>query len=197
MCPVIADLRRPFAALLLAAVVAALPGAAHAATQKSVRKDAAAADVVFRGKVTSADKASGKPGHRMRAYVVQADRVYQGSTATTTVRVTTRAGTSKCALPKLSTGTSYIFFVVEKNSLLKTDRCRGTSAATAKLTRLVVKRLGNGKLPQTPIIANPTFTRVSGATPSSVKRLAAPGAAMLLVSLLGLLVVGGLGRRRA
>ena len=197
MCPVIADLRRPFAALLLGAVVAALPGAAHAATQKSVRQDAAAADVVFRGKVTAVEKATGKPGHQMRDYVVQADRVYQGSTATTTVRVTTRTGGSSCALPKLATGSSYIFFVVEQDSLLKTDRCQGTSAATAKLTRLVVKQLGDGKLPQTPAVENPTFTRVSGATPSAVTRLAAPGAAMLLVSLLGLLVVGRLGRRHA
>lgn len=192
----IADLRRPVAALLLGVLAAALPGAAHAATHKSVRHDAAAADVVFRGQVTSADKAKGKPGRRMRKYVVQADRIYQGTTATTTVRVTTRTGSAPCALPRLVTGTEYVFFVVEQHALLKTDRCRGTAKATSKLTHLVVKQLGNGKLPQTPATVNPSFTRVSGATPSSVTRLAAPGAAMLLVSLLGLLVVGRLGRHR-
>jgi hypothetical protein len=47
-----------------------------------------------------------------------------------------------------------------------------------------------------PAPAKPTFTRVADAEPTALTRLAAPGAAMLLVGLLGLMVFGALARSR-
>ena len=46
-------------------------------------------------------------------------------------------------------------------------------------------------------VTDPTFSRVSGATPGALSRLLAPGAALVIISVLGLLVVGRLNRRRA
>ena len=43
--------------------------------------------------------------------------------------------------------------------------------------------------------ATAEFTRVAHADPPPLSRLLAPGAALLIISLLGLLVVGRLGRR--
>ena len=43
--------------------------------------------------------------------------------------------------------------------------------------------------------ATAEFSRVTDATPPPLSRLLAPGAALLIISLLGLLVVGRLGRR--
>jgi hypothetical protein len=71
----------------------------------------------------------------------------------------------------------------------------GTAEATRKLTRQVVHRLGNGAQPEPNPPATATFTKVAHANPPRLTRLLAPGAALLLLSLLGLLVVGRLGRR--
>ena len=67
--------------------------------------------------------------------------------------------------------------------------------ATAKLTTQVVKRLGTGVHPEPTPPATAEFTSAAHADPPALSRLLAPGAALLIISLLGLLVVGRLGRR--
>jgi hypothetical protein len=142
-------------------------------------QDIAGADVVFRGEVKDV-----RP--------VVSDRVYQGSLVQPSVVVTARVG-APCALPRLSKGTRYIFFVKERGALLMAKPA--TRRATATLTRQVEKRLGSGAQPEPVPPVTAEFTRVADAEPPAFARLLAPGAALLIISLLGLLVVGRLARR--
>jgi hypothetical protein len=148
-------------------------------------QDIARAHVVVRA-------ARGDGKHRTRTYRVVSDRVYQSSLVQPAVVVTARVGT-KCALPTLTKGTRYIFFVNERGARLMA--MPGTAEATPKLTRQVVSRLGSGAQPVPTPPATAEFSRVADATPPPLSRLLAPGAALLIISLLGLLVVGRLGRR--
>ena len=168
--------------------------AAPACPDPSLDQNINHADVVFRGVVTKVRPVETTGQRATRPYKVTADRVYQSSLITDRVVVTARVGT-RCALPKLQQGTTYIFFVSEGRSrLLATS---GTAAATPKLTRQVVARLGTGAEPEVPPPAAARFTLVADATPPALSRLLAPGAALLIVSVLGLLVLGRRNRRGA
>lgn len=194
------------AAALVASVVVlgAGPGTASAVAPRTcptttVRHDIAAADAVFRGVVTKVRAASGSGTHRTRDYRVAADRLYKGSLVTDKVVVTARVGgraaPRACALPTLVKGQRYIFFATEKGARLLATTA--TAKARHHLTHQVVKQLGNGKQPQITPPANAELTVVAGATPPRVSKLLAPGAALVIVSLLGLVVVGRLSRRPA
>jgi hypothetical protein len=186
------------AACVAAAGVVVLSGPTHAAApacpDPSLGQDIDHADVVFRGEVTKVRPVETTGQRATRPYKVTADRVYKSSLVTDRVVVTARVGT-RCALPKLQQGTSYIFFVTEGHSrLLATS---GTAEATPKLTRQVVARLGTGAQPEVTPPAAAQFTLVAGATPPALSRLLAPGAALLIVSVLGLLFLGRRNRRTA
>lgn len=197
---VIRPVRRTLAAAATAVAMLAVPLAtapAHAAPAPgcpttTLDQDIARAGVVFRGEVKRVGAVRGDGKQRTRAYRVLSDRVFQSSLIQPTVVVTARVGT-KCALPPLTKGTRYIFFVDERGARLMA--MPATSKATSRLTRQVVNRLGSGAQPEPPPPAAAEFTKVADATPPAVSRLLAPGAALLIIGLLGLLVVGRLGRR--
>jgi hypothetical protein len=199
MGPVIAGVRRVLAAACLAAAGVAgavvLAGPAQAAPpcpRTTLGQDIDHADVVFRGEVTKVSPVQTSGQRATRPYEVTADRVYKSSLVTDQVVVTARVGT-KCALPKLQKGTRYIFFVTAHRSRLLA--ISGTAEATPRLTRQVVHRLGSGAQPEVQPPAAAQFTLVSGASPPALSRLLAPGAALLIVSLLGLVVLGLRNRR--
>jgi hypothetical protein len=160
--------------------------------QPSLAKQIRQADVVFRGVVDKVRHVTGKGTHRVRHYQVRADRVYQASLVTDSIVVTAPVGT-RCPPPTLDRGQRYIFFVTEDGSRLVSTSA--TARATKKLTSRVVAKLGDGQHPQKAPPATATFTKVADAAPASLTRLLAPGAALLIVSLLGLATVGRLGRR--
>jgi hypothetical protein len=159
-----------------------------------IDQDISRADVVFRGEVARVRPVRTAAGQKTRTYIVDADRVYKSSLVTDRVAVTALVGT-RCALPPLDQGTRYIFFVTEQSSRLLARN--GTAKATPRLTRQVVTRLGNGALPQEPPPPAAEFTKVADAAPPALSRLLAPGAALVILSLLGLLVLARLGRRTA
>jgi hypothetical protein len=170
------------------AAVAPSRGCSHPSLHQKIKQ----ADVVFRGVVDKARPVKGKGKARIRTYKVKADRVYRASLVTDSVVVTAAVGTA-CPPPTLAEGKRYIFFVTEQGSRLMATPA--TARATKKLTRQVVAKLGNGNLAPPPPPVTATFTRVADAAPTSVSRLLAPGAALLIISLLGLVVVGRRGRR--
>ena len=196
----IRPVRRALAAAVIAVALLGLPvtGAPAQAAfapkcpSTTLDQDIAHADVVFRAEVKKARAVHGSGKQRTRTYRVVSDRVYQGSLVQPSVVVTARVG-GTCAVPTLAKDTRYIFFVKERGARLMATL--GTAEATPKLTRQVVNRLGSGAQPVPAPPATAEFTPVADADPPALSRLLAPGAALLIVSLLGLLVVGRLGRR--
>ena len=190
--------RRVLAAVCMAAAtLVVLPATALAARpcpDPTLGRDIDHADVVFRGEVTKVRPVERTGQQATRTYKVNADRVYKSSLVTDQVVVTARVGT-RCALPKLQTGTRYLVFVTEHRSRLLAQS--GTAEATPRFTRQVVQRLGNGAQPDVTPPAAARLTRVSGATPPPLSRLLAPGVALVLVSVLGLLFLGRRNRRAA
>jgi hypothetical protein len=158
---------------------------AHTADQT---KEAAG---VFTGTVT--DSRSGRAdGSRTTTYDVEVDRVYKGDVKTATVEVTTDRGATGL---DLTADKEYVFFVEEDGGALTSDGCSGTARASGDLVSKVEKLLGEGRSPVPPEPVHAVFTPVADAKPTSLPRLAAPGAALVLAGLLGLIVVRRVGRR--
>jgi hypothetical protein len=193
-------LRRALHAALIGALVggallAASPAQARTAApcpERSLNKEIKRADVVFRGVVDKVRPARGKGDQRTRTYKVTADRVYRSSLVTDSVRVTAEVG-APCPPPDLAEDKRYIFFVTEEGSRLVSTSA--TARASHGLTDRVVTKLGDGVQPRGTPPVNPEYTLVADAAPPRLSRLLAPGAALVIVSLLGLLVVGRMGRR--
>ena len=185
------------AVLVGGALLVASGGAADAApaapcTPKSLNKEIRQADVVFRGVVDKARAVRGHGDQRTRTYKVTADRVYQSSLVADKVRVTAEIGAA-CPPPELTEGKRYIFFVTEQGSRLVSTPA--TARATHRLTTQVEDKLGSGKAPHSAKPPSAEFTRVADATPPRLSRLLAPGAALVVLSALGLFVVSRVGRR--
>ena len=178
--------------MLACAVVMLAQVPAHAVcrcVQGDVRTDINRADAVFAGVVVTSSGTSG--GSDFATYKIEADTLYKGDVRTSTVDV--RSQNDDCALGDLKADRRYVFFVTEQGSELRTDRCSGTTASSSGLVSQIEQQVGVGSPlgrsnePQEPVTVE--FTKLSDAEPDSLTRIAAPGAALVLVGLLGLLVV--------
>jgi hypothetical protein len=189
-------LPRLFAALVLACVgivLAQVPSQAvcRCVQQSDVQTDIKRADAVFSGVVVDSSGTAGGTKSDFATYEIEADTLYKGNVRTSTVDV--RSKNDDCSLGELKSDEPYVFFVTEQSSELRADQCGGTAPSSGKLVRQVEQVLGDGttlggsKKPDEPVEVQ--FTKVSDAEPDSLTRIAAPGAALVLVGLLGLLVV--------
>lgn len=179
--------RRSLAALLLAGgavVLGQAPALACPADTGTTQTHVKDATDVFTGTVSDVARHSSTV-----VYTVEVDRVYKGEVATSQVKVATSASSRGCGLPDLASGRPYVFFAAPDGSRLATDQRTGTATASEKLVAQVERLLGDGHDPVPPAPRTAHLTRVGDAAPTSLTRLAAPGAALVLAGLLGLLVV--------
>lgn len=157
------------------------------------------ADVVFTGTVISRASSKG-PGNREFAHDLSVELVFKGPISTETVPVITRDETKTVpGLGPLAEGEQYLVFgrVVEAEGspVIVAGGCSGTGVAAADEVTRVEALLGAGRPPVAPTQPDPVFTPADDADPNSFTRAAAPGLALVLIGLLGLVVVRRLNRR--
>jgi hypothetical protein len=179
-------LRRLLLALVLACsgvVWTQVPAQACTCQIPSVSRAASQADVVFSGVLLGEDR-----GNRQARLALEVDRVYKGDPGATPVEVA--SPTDSCGL-RLTEGQAYVVFAVSGRTDLTSERCDGTARARGSVLTAVERALGPGERFEEPPLepAKPTYTRVLDAEPPEFTRLAAPGAALVLVGLLGWLLV--------
>ena len=185
---------------LLVALLLALSGVvltempAHAACT-CVKNDTPAhiknATTVLLGEVTS----SARDGKTL-TYDVQVERVYKG-VAATSVTLESPSTKQACALDNLVADRRYVVFGTQQGDVVEVNSCGGTAPMTDKLLTSVTRALGDGTSPESSPDAQPTkatFTRVDDSNPTKFPRLAAPGAALVIIGLLGLLFLRRVGR---
>lgn len=193
-------------ALLAALVVVGAAVPAHAAkphTQApacppvTVRDSSKAAMAVFSGVVTDvqrSERTDGQPG-AIYTQTVTVDLVYQGNITTETVSVQTDRNRVTCSLGALVKDVEYMFFVTGTGEPWVASGTSGTRISSETVVSQVVRLLGEGDPPIEPTPETAVFTPVDTSEPQSLSRSAAPGAALVLVGLLGLVVVRGVSRR--
>lgn len=190
--------RRLLAALVLAGcgvVVGQLPAHACSCVTTSTQAQAKAAHDVFTGTVTDVTRERGAGGAVTRTYDVQVERVYKGDVATATARVASSGDGASCGLGGLVADRRYVFFAKSGGAGLSANACSGTARASDRLVSKVERLLGEGRVPVAPAPETAVFTRVADSGPPTLTRTAAPGLALILVGLLGLVVVRRVARR--
>jgi hypothetical protein len=193
-------------ALLAALVVlgSAVPASAAKPHKKppecppvTVSDSTKAAMAVFSGVVTDVQRAARTDGLPGAIYnqTVTVDLVYQGRVTTETVTVQTDRNRAECSLGALAVNTEYMFFVTGTGDPWVATGLSGTLPISDTVVAQVVELLGPGSPPIQPPPETAVFTPVDTSEPQSLSRAAAPGAALVLVGLLGLVVVRGVSRR--
>ena len=163
----------------------------------SVADSSKAAMAVFTGTVTAVTEQEKPAGEAGKYYLqdVTVTRVYQGEIDTEAVQVRSEKVPKACSLGELAVGTDYVFFTVSSGDPWIAESGGGTVPVDAEVLEKVERVLGDGRDPVPPAPESAEFTPVETGEPTSLSRAAAPGVALVLIGLLGLVVVRGLGRR--
>jgi hypothetical protein len=166
------------------------PAAAACTCQPAdAERQIARADAVFIGTVDGVTR-----GDQQLEMAVTATRAYKGTVERSTT-VTTATQSTACGIGEPEVGTDLLFIVRGDAPPYAANSCDGTGRLDADRVAQVEGILGTGQAVQPPPPPTATRTLVEDSPPASLARLAAPGGALALVGLLGLVVVGRLDRR--
>lgn len=188
--------RRLLAALLLALAGLVAWGAAPAGAQArcpdlgGVAASAKRASDVFTGTVETRTAE-----RKLATLTVTVDRVYKGSVDSEQVEVDTPKSGVACGI-RATSGDRYVFFAQDNDGQLLVARGDGTARATDALVGKVEALLGDGQSPTPPEPEQAVFTMVAG-EPADFQRLAAPGAALVIIGILGFALVAWRGRHHS
>lgn len=159
-------------------------------TAPGVAKAVNAAQLVVAGEVTAIDDDSVPV-----RLTVRLTRVHKGTVDTPTL---TFDQSPTCPLSTLAMGQQWYFMPSSpavQGQVPVVSACDGSQPVTEKVTAKVEQQLGPGDPAPRPEAPAPVLEKVEAEGPVRFSRLAAPGGAMVIVGLLGLLVVRRLGRR--
>lgn len=172
-------------------LAAGTPAAAACDCKRSgvLERQVEQADVVFLATVDAVTDES--PGH---SYALTAARAYQGSVEHSTA-AQSLAGVGDCGLGDLEVGRDYLFMATGTTAPYAADSCGGTARANPDRVARVEAILGEGQVVSPPPPPEATMEKVEESPPLGFARLAAPGAAAVLLGALGLVVVRRLARR--
>lgn len=181
----------------VASVVLTYPPAHAACTckQADLNQNVQRADAVFTGTVTSVQRPPDE-NSRVIMILVDADRSWKADVPAK-VELSTPASSDACGVDNLKADKDYLFFAQSDNAQLTIDSCGGTTAFTAELGNDVTKLLGEAKdpaaagEPPTDPPEPPAADRevIDDSEPVGFTRIAAPGGALIIVGVLGLLVL--------
>ncbi|TIC82220.1 hypothetical protein E8D34_17215 [Nocardioides sp. GY 10113] len=193
------------------AVRAALPagcGDLDLADESAVVARADSVDAVFAGRVTGRQPVSAGglriSGWEHTVEVTKGFTSLAGAGSTLTVDISHPPG--EPLVGRLKKNATYLFFGTEigrgetpaSKADYDADPCTGAVLLPDGLTAELEGQLDGYLRPAPPAVPTPTLTTVEGAAvdPPSLGRLVAPGAALALAGLLGLVLVSWLGRER-
>lgn len=156
-----------------------------------VKQDAAASDAVLLGTVTRAavrTVGTGTKKRRVRELRVELERIYRGDLDASPVTVT--APTGPRGLPAIEPDARWLFFVDGTGKDLVAAPCSGSRPAARRAVRQVEQQLGEGRayVQPPPPPAPLRYESMNPDDPVDLGRMVAPGAAVALLGLLGLVV---------